>query len=468
MLKKGDLIDGKYEILSKIGEGGMSNVYLALNRKAMKQWAIKEVRRDGVEDFEVVKQSLIAETDMLKKLSHPNLPDIVDIIETDDYYLIVMDYIEGKPLSKILKEGGAQPEQYVIEWAKQLCDVLDYLHTRKPPIIYRDMKPSNVMLQPDGKVCLIDFGTAREYKQKNLSDTVCLGTVGYAAPEQFGGFGQTDARTDVYCLGATLYHLVTGHCPADPPYGMHPIRYWNENLSPGFEAIITKCTQNDPDDRFQSCAELRYALDHIDEEVYEYWSVQKKKINIFLTSIILTLVCLFVGVFGFVLNYFQKSPLYDVISIVGFALSALCVLLSVIFYFVLNIKDVLQYLSDDRKKKSINDMRIQQNEYEKSSGDNDFENMINYYDIDVDKDIEQRNEKSIENEENENKTTYVIGVNDLNDSSTEKQNTKSALDDDFDASATVDMSGATALADVEYGEFKIIKKDILIHTEQDI
>ena len=311
MLENGTVIDGKYEILSKVGQGGMSVVYLALNRKAMKQWAIKEVRRDGVKDFEVVKQSLVAETDMLKKLSHPNLPDIVDIIENEDSFFIVMDYIEGKPLSKRLEESGAQPEEFVVEWAKQLCDVLDYLHTRQPAIIYRDMKPSNVMLKPDGSVCLIDFGTAREYKGTNLQDTTCLGTIGYAAPEQFGGQGETDARTDIYCLGATLYHLVTGHSPAEPPYEMHPIRYWDDSLSPGLEAIILKCIQKNPNDRYQSCAELKYALENMEENTRAYWVQQKKRVNIFLTSVISMIVCLAIGLTGTIMSSASKKNQYD-------------------------------------------------------------------------------------------------------------------------------------------------------------
>ena len=118
------------------------------------------------------------------------------------------------------------------------------------------MKPANIMLKPDGNVTLIDFGTAREFKEKNLADTTCLGTVGYAAPEQFGGMGQTDARTDIYCLGATLYHLVTGCNPSEPPYEMEPIRQKNPALSSGLERIILKCTQKDPNNRYQSAAEL--------------------------------------------------------------------------------------------------------------------------------------------------------------------------------------------------------------------
>ena len=145
MLEIGSIIDGKYKILNVIGKGGMSVVYLAMNERANKQWAIKEVRKDGVQNFEVVKQNLIVETDLLKRLNHPHLPSIIDVIDGDGTFLIVMDYIEGNPLSKAIKNSGAQNQDDVIEWSKQLCDVLGYLHSRKPPIIYRDMKPSNVM-----------------------------------------------------------------------------------------------------------------------------------------------------------------------------------------------------------------------------------------------------------------------------------------------------------------------------------
>lgn len=289
MLKIGSIIDGKYKILNKVGQGGMSVVYLAMNEKANKQWAIKEVRKDGVKDFELIKQGLIVETDMLKKLSHPSLPSIVDVIEDDNTFLIVMDYIQGNPLSKTLEEYGAQSQENVVEWAKQLCDVLGYLHSRKPPIIYRDMKPANVMLKPDGSITLIDFGTAREYKSKNIADTTCLGTIGYAAPEQFGGMGQTDARTDIYCLGATLYHLVTGMNPCEPPYEIKPIRQINPALSNGLEKIIMKCTQRDPDARYQSCAELMYDLEHFDEMDNTYRRKMKFRLGIFITSVILTI-----------------------------------------------------------------------------------------------------------------------------------------------------------------------------------
>ena len=311
MLEIGTLVDGKYKILSKVGQGGMSVVYLAINEKANAQWAVKEVRKDGVKDFEVVKQGLVAETDILKKLSHPSLPRIIDVIDSDESIIIIMDYIQGNSLNVALDEYGAQPQENVIEWAKQLADVLGYLHSRTPPIIYRDMKPANVMLKPDGNVTLIDFGTAREFKEKNLADTTCLGTVGYAAPEQFGGMGQTDARTDIYCLGATLYHLVTGKNPCEPPYEIKPIREINPSLSVGFEKVILKCTQRDPNDRYQSAAELMYALEHYKDDDLEVRKKQKKKLKTFFASATLTLIFALVSVFGYTSAEKQKSANYE-------------------------------------------------------------------------------------------------------------------------------------------------------------
>lgn len=304
MLEIGSVIDEKYKILSVIGHGGMSTVYLAINEKANKPWAIKEVRKDGVQNFEIVRQSLMVETDMLKKLSHKGLPSIVDVIDKDDNFLIVMDYIEGNTLKSLLKEQGAQKQEDVVDWAIQLCDVLKYLHERPTPIIYRDLKPANIMLKSDGSVILIDFGTAREYKESNIGDTTCLGTQGYAAPEQFGGKGQTDARTDIYCLGTTMYHLLTGHNPSEPPYEIYPITKWNENLSTGLEQIILKCTQKNPEDRYQSAEELLHDLKHyrdLDLSAIDYY---KKSVVLFISTLLIG-VAFLVG--GFVTSHMGKK-----------------------------------------------------------------------------------------------------------------------------------------------------------------
>ena len=300
MLEIGSLVDGKYKVLSEIGHGGMSVVYLAIVERANQTWAIKEVRKNGATKDDIVQQGLVAEMNILKRLNHPHLPRIIDIIDHEDSFLIVMDYIEGIDLDKKLREG---PQKWsdVVEWGKQLCDVFAYLHSRKPPIIYRDMKPGNVKLKPNGDVVLFDFGTAREYKsQKAGDDTTCLGTRGYAAPEQYGGMGQTDARSDIYCLGATMFHLVTGRLPGGPPdYNIPPIRSicpWlprtgkEGNCVRGLEKIIMKCVEPSPANRYQNCAELMYDLEHIDRISDEFVKSQKKKINTWISCVAFSLI----------------------------------------------------------------------------------------------------------------------------------------------------------------------------------
>lgn len=296
MRKAGELIAGRYKILKKLGEGGMSVVYLAVNEKVNKHWAIKEVKKEGVENFEVVHQRLLAEAEILTRLHHPNLPDIVDIIEEEESFLLVMDYIEGRELESIVQQYGPQEQEKVIKWGQQLCDLLSYLHSQNPPIIYRDMKPSNIILQEDGKIVLIDFGTARELKESQTEDTICLGTSGYAAPEQYEGYGQTDMRTDIYCLGVTLYYLLTGHNPVCKPYEIYPIRYWNANLSSGLESIILKCTRKNPSKRYQSCEELRQALFHYYELDVEYQKSQKMQKGILFCFSILAIAFGLLGV----------------------------------------------------------------------------------------------------------------------------------------------------------------------------
>ena len=295
MLQIGSYVDGKYKVLSMIGQGGMSVVYLALNEKANKTWAIKEVRKDGTQDFTTVKQGLIVETNILKSLNHKYLPSIIDVIDDGDSFLIVMDYIQGKSLDKILKvsleqDGLPIALDDVISWGKQLCEVFYYLHTRPTPIIYRDMKPGNVMLKPDGEICVIDFGTARTFKQGNLEDTTCLGTPGYASPEQYGGNGQSTPKSDIYCLGATLHHLITGRNPSATPFNFPKITQCRPTLVDevnredmnkllGLEMIIEKCTQYEPEDRYESCLEMLYDLEHIEELSLPYRKKLKRKLT---------------------------------------------------------------------------------------------------------------------------------------------------------------------------------------------
>ena len=309
--KVGTVLDGKYEILKQIGKGGMSIVYLAMDKRLNKQWAVKEIRKTASgKNNEVVVNSLLAEANLMKRLDHPALPRIVDIIDNGQTIYVIMDYIEGESLGKILKEYGAQPQEQVLDWAKQLCDVLEYLHSQKPPIIYRDMKPDNVMLKPEGNLKVIDFGIAREYKEKNLADTTILGTRGYAPPEQHGS-RQTDVRSDIYALGMTMHHLLTGADPRNADYMYAPIRQWNLELSGGLERIIDKCTALDPEDRYQNCSELMYALEHYEEEDGAYKKKQKRKLASFIIAASMSVVLGTAGLGAQAMGAYEHSRDYE-------------------------------------------------------------------------------------------------------------------------------------------------------------
>lgn len=263
MLHAGEVLQDRYQIIKVVGKGGMSTVYQARDLTNQNLLAIKDVERSGREDNQVVEQSLVGEGRMLKQLSSPHLPKIYDIIENPENFMLVMDFIQGESLDKVIAREGAQSVDRVLYWGMQICEVFDYLHKQPKPIIYRDMKPANLILKPDGTLMMIDFGTARTQKDNVVmaQDTTCIGTAGFAAPEQYGGSGQSTARTDIFCLGATLYNMVTGHSPSERPVGILPLEQWNPALAgTPIAEIIYKCTRNDPNERYQTAMELHEDL----------------------------------------------------------------------------------------------------------------------------------------------------------------------------------------------------------------
>ena len=269
MAQPGSIVGKRYRIISLIGAGGMSTVYLAIDQTLNKQWAIKEIRSLGdPEQREVVIKSLTTEANLIKKFDHPAIPRIVDLFEESSHLYVVMDYIEGQTLADILKTQGVQSEEDVVDWGIQLCDILEYLHQRTPRVIYRDIKPSNIMLTPDGVVKLIDFGIAREvtdeHSRPTVGDTRRLGTVGFAAPEQLNYNAEYDERVDVYALGATMYYMLTASHPRNN--GIQPLRQLNPQLSVGLEEIIAKATSPHPEDRYESQSHMAYALRHYKEQ----------------------------------------------------------------------------------------------------------------------------------------------------------------------------------------------------------
>lgn len=300
------LFDNKYKIIKILGKGGMGTVYLAENTKLGTLWAIKEINKKAGDNLD-----LLAEPNILKKLNHFALPRIFDIVEDENSIYIIEDYVEGNSLDKQIKKEGCFSEERVINWAKQICDALNYLHTLKPnPIIYRDMKPSNIMVDEEDNVKIIDFGIAREYKEESESDTTYIGTRGYAAPEQYGK-SQTDVRTDIFALGVTFYHLLSGKSPNEPPYEFLPIRELNENLSSGIEYIIQKCTQSDPNKRYQSVEDLLYDLNNI--SMLNNACVKKKKTSFIRKLFFIAVMCgvSFLTFGGIIQLQIEKQERYD-------------------------------------------------------------------------------------------------------------------------------------------------------------
>jgi serine/threonine protein kinase len=227
-------------------------------------WALKEMRPPpDIPPEEVAENRKLfnQEADLLQKLSHPNLPLIADHFENDGRPVLVMEFIPGQTLEDRLHEANAPLlEQQVVAYGIQLCRVLSYLHTQRPPIIFRDLKPSNIILTPDNVLKLIDFGVARTYKVRKSKDTVAMGSAGYAPPEQYGK-GQTDARSDIYALGATLLHLLTNL----PPVPLQPpqpgsISKLNPSVDAQAERVIIKAMALDRDQRYASCLEMEQAL----------------------------------------------------------------------------------------------------------------------------------------------------------------------------------------------------------------
>ena len=301
-----DIIDNKYEILKLLNTGGMNSaIYLALDKKLNRQWAIKKVRKSSSQTTSM----LMAEASIMKNLDHPMLPRIVGIEEDPKFFYIIMDFVQGENLKTVVTSSGPQAQDTVVSWGVKLCDVLTYLHGKG--IVYRDMKPANIMLSPDGNIKLIDFGIAREYKENASEDTTALGTEGYAAPEQYEGKGQTDARTDVYGMGITLFQLLTGVNPSSYQENIFSIRLQNPNLSSGLDKIILKCTNKDPKKRYQSTEELKKALLNYRKLDDKFLKKQKKVIKKFFTLLGLSTLCFVIAGGSFIASYFQKNNRYS-------------------------------------------------------------------------------------------------------------------------------------------------------------
>lgn len=262
----GTVLNNRYRIVRLVGGGGMAYVYQVeeLPAGSGRLWALKELRPQSADKAErdTARQLFDQEAGLLRQLNHPNIPKIAEFFETDGHAYLVMEFIFGESLEKRLRAANAPLlENDVLSYAAQLCEALTYLHGRTPPIIFRDLKPSNAMVTATGQVKLIDFGIARTYKRGKKRDTVAMGSENYAAPEQWGK-GQTDARSDVYALGATMYHLLANMAPTPAflPSEPLPLANYNGAVSKATIAIVDKAMAREREARFQTAQEMRDAI----------------------------------------------------------------------------------------------------------------------------------------------------------------------------------------------------------------
>ncbi|MCX6055765.1 MAG: serine/threonine-protein kinase [Chloroflexi bacterium] len=276
-IKAGETLRGRYRIRRIIGQGGMGSIYLTDDlRLEGRQCALKEVEHDKTLSANLIKEAreqFLREATVLARLDHPNLPKVSDFFSIGPRDYLVMDFVPGKDLRSLMLEarenGSFLAESEVLNWSSQLADALTYLHQQNPPIVHRDIKPSNLKLTPGGVLKLVDFGLVKLLAPGEVTITILQGqgTALYTPLEQYGGdIGHTDARSDIYAFGSTLYHLLTGNSPADArqrfinPAVLSPIRPYNSSVAIRTEKAILWAMSLHPDDRPKNVEDFRDAL----------------------------------------------------------------------------------------------------------------------------------------------------------------------------------------------------------------
>ena len=242
----------------------MGSVYLAQDTRLPRQWALKELIQNSQVPAEVAEAeaAFVAEAQILSNLNHPSLPRVVDFFQENGRHYLVMDYVEGTTLEQQLEKGPLSVGE-ALKLGVQVAETLEYLHGQPQPVIFRDLKPANIIITGSGKPMLVDFGIARVFRHGAGSDTRALGTPGYAAPEQYGR-GQSDHRTDLYALGATLHHALSGSDPGESPFQFASL---GDRAPADLDRLISRAVSLKPEERFQSSLDLRQALQGVEREL---------------------------------------------------------------------------------------------------------------------------------------------------------------------------------------------------------
>lgn len=257
LLKPNVMLQARYKITKLIGQGGMGAIYLADDTRFSNRVCVIKEMLDHFNDEDQRKlatSNFLREADMLSSMHHDGIPEVYDRFSEGNRHYLVMEYIQGIDLEqKLAQDGDYFDEKSVLGWAMQICDILSYLHNQKPPVVYRDMKPANLILTKQGKIYMVDFGIARFFNP--IKKGTMVGTQGYAPPEQYRGL--MEPRSDIFALGATMHHLLTGRDPQEePPFSFPRVREVNSKISVSTEKLIDKSLSRDPGDRFHSADDM--------------------------------------------------------------------------------------------------------------------------------------------------------------------------------------------------------------------
>ena len=265
------LLHDRYQLGTTLGSGGFSAVYRAHDLQSGREVAIKQIRLAGLNVQETIEatDTFNRELSLLTVLRHPQVPRLYDQFRDREHWYLVLEYLEGTTLETYLETRAAQGQPLQVDEALamglQLCRVLEYLHTRQPPVIFRDLKPGNIMRSPGGRLSLIDFGIARHFRPGQTRDTRALGSPGYAAPEQYGR-AQTTPQSDLYSLGALLHALLSGQDPSEQPVGLTPLRLGSAAAENELAALAQRMLAFDPGERPAAVHEVAAALEAIRRE----------------------------------------------------------------------------------------------------------------------------------------------------------------------------------------------------------
>lgn len=261
LLAPNTILQNRYQITKLIGQGGMGAIYLAADLRFSNRVAVIKEMLDHFNDPEqrqIATSNFEREAEMLASLTHPGIPQVYDRFNEGNRHYLVMEYIDGEDLEhRLLKQDKPFEEPQILDWTMQICEILNYLHGLNPPVIYRDMKPANLIVNRSNQIYIVDFGIARHFNP--VKKGTMIGTQGYAPPEQYRG--QVEPRSDIYALGATIHHLLSARDPqSEAPFTFPPIRQLNPKISTVTDKTISKMLDMEPENRFKSCQELLEVL----------------------------------------------------------------------------------------------------------------------------------------------------------------------------------------------------------------